>query len=384
MQFQYRAVDPRGERREGALEAPSREAALARLHGQGLVVWKLASSTSEEPELRLGGRDRARFFLQLSVMLESGLGLVRGLGVLARVEPPVGPVAACLQASIERGQRFSVAMGQLPECFTPTWVGLVRVGEETGALTQIMRRLAEHLELTEVRRGRLLSALIYPLCTLLGALGVSALMVFWMVPRFVGLVEPGGELPGPTRLLLWISQPTVFWGLVWLSLVGLGLAYLQRQRLLSWLWNAPLLGRWLKLGATAELCRSLALMLDAGLPLAQGLRLLRLGPQSTFLEAILRRLEERLRQGEELKVVFQGSGLSPFLVQLASIGAELGRLPPMLDQCARLLEEEAEGRLDSLMVLLEPMLVGFCGLVVGFVLMAAFLPAYGLLLEVGL
>lgn len=384
MQFQYRAVDPRGERREGALEAPSREAALARLHGQGLVVWKLASSASEEPELRLGGRDRARFFLQLSVMLESGLGLVRGLGVLARGEPPVGPVAACLQASIERGQRFSVSLGQLPECFTPTWVGLVRVGEETGALAQIMRRLSEHLERREYRRGRLLSALAYPCLTLLGALSVCALMVYWMVPRFVGLIEPGGELPGPTRLLLAVSQPGVFWGLVWLSLVAGGLAYLQRQRLLALLWRAPVLGRWLQLGATAELCRNLALMLDSGLPLAQGLKLLRMSPQSPFLELALQRLEERLRQGEELQAVFQGSGLSPFLVQLATIGAELGRLPPMLDRCAGLLEDEAEGRLDTLMVLLEPMLIGFCGLVVGFVLMAAFLPAYGLLLEVGL
>ncbi|MEW6283064.1 MAG: type II secretion system F family protein, partial [Candidatus Eremiobacterota bacterium] len=190
MQFVYRAADARGARHTGQLEAPSREQALQILENSGLVVWDL--TPSRPVDLRLNARERCRLFMELSMMLQCGIGLVRGLEVIGAGIP----VADHLATSLARGQRLSDAMQRVPACFAPGWVDMVRLGEECGGLAVLLARLADHLERQEQRRMRLLRALAYPAFTLLGATAAMALMVFVMLPRFVSLASGSGELPG--------------------------------------------------------------------------------------------------------------------------------------------------------------------------------------------
>ncbi len=370
MQFQYRAVSDRGEQRQGTVEAADEQAAVARLQKAGLVVWMVTPAGEPEP-LRLPTRERIELIASLGVMLQSGLTLARALGVLAETSR----VAAALLESISRGERFSVAMSKVEGCFPASWIGLVRLGEDSGSLVLVLARLAAAAERAEQHRRQLVKSLVYPAFTLLGTLATTGLMVFFLLPRFAALVgNPASPLP--TRALLWLARPGVATALAWVLVVAALILYVRRRRVLGWVTR---LGLWRK-AAWAGLCRNLALMLEAGMPLGQGLRLMRDSAPTSYERLVLSDMLVRVAQGQELPLLF-GEG-PPVLGHLVRAGVESGRLVFLLGRGADLLEDEVTGTLETTLLLLEPLLIGLCGLLVAFVMMGAFLPAYRMLLEV--
>lgn len=330
----------------------------------------------------------ALFTGRLACMLASGMPLVRALEVEAASGESSGPVAEALATQTGRGSSFSQSLSLFPQIFGPTYLSLVKVGEETGGLVSALESLAEHLNRQGRFFKRLSGALAYPLCVTAAVGLMLAFLLFYMVPRFAEMYAGNGaKLPGPTALVLFFSKP-VFWMplLVAVTLVVTVFLHLYRtpqgrRNLLDVCYQIPGLGR---LGALAVLGRtasSLGLMLAQGLTLTRALRIVR-SPSSgwTRLDQALEGTEKSLSESEDLAGAFAHQEIFPnLMVQMVQAGDETGRLSYFLNHYAMMVEEEVELGTETFLQLFEPVLMGVSGLLVAFIVLAAFLPIYHLL-----
>lgn len=391
--FSYRVVDPSG-RRFRSREAAADSATLRQaLEARGLLVLDMAAA---EP-VAIGSTGGFRFARQrqlleatgaLAALLAAGLPLARALGAAAGVAS--GAVAASLQAvreRVERGESLATALSHHQGLFPPLYTGLVRAGERSGDLAGAFSRLTAQLEREEALRSRLISASIYPL--LLATAGGIAVVVllFFVLPRFVELLQgAGATLPRSTALLLGISaglrHHVVLIAILCIGLVGLA-TWLRTSEVghrtgAAWLLRMPLIGGLRRHALAARFARLMSVLLGGGAPL-----LVALDETIDCIEDPIGRddalrIRSRVREGIKLHQAIDEGGLYPrVLTQLLAVGDESGRLEEFLCKAADLLEERTERFLQRLVALAEPAMIVCFGAVVGFVALALLQAIYG-------
>ncbi|MDE5831676.1 MAG: type II secretion system F family protein [Desulfovibrio sp.] len=400
-QFAYSCLDSRGKTRKGSIDAPSRQVAVSRLRAEGLTPYEVGLSggdagTSSVPfwKRRVEWRKRipktatAAMVRQLATLLKAGLPLDRALYVIysGDVKSPMSRVAASLHETILGGKDFAQALSMHPGVFSQTFVAMIRAAESSGALDLVMERLAGHLEQEVAMRRKVRSALAYPVFMLVVGLAVVIFLLSFVIPQVTRIfADMGRELPGPTRVLLAISDSfRVFWPLLLAGLVLIATLLWRvaksekgRRFIQAGLFRAPLIGDIYARSQQGNFSRTLGMLLKNGVPLLQSLRVARAASSSMLVNESVDAMIEGAQQGRELSAFMSDETIyTPIARQMVAAGEKSGRLAEMLLWVADDSDDWVGARLQSLASLLEPAMILVLGCLVGFVVIAIILPIF--------
>ena len=389
--FAYQAVDPTGKRHRGRAEAATPAALTRTLEDRGLLV--LEVDTDDSAQQGGYGFGRRREVLEvtraLAALLPAGMPLAQALGAASGVAS--GEVRDALQqvrARVERGDTLSASLAAHPRLFSPLYVGLVRAGERSGDVDSAFGRLADQLERDEQLRGKILSAAIYPLLlATVGSIAVTVLLMF-VLPRFVELLEgSGAALPRSTAFLLALSSALQrYWPALLLALGGLLAAgYWARstddgRRLWArMLLGIPLIRTLRQYALAARVARLTGVLLGGGAPLLAALddAIESIGDPVARDDVV--RIRTRVREGASLRqAIADGSLFPPLLAQLVAVGEEAGRLREFLLKAADIFEDRTERSTQRLATLAEPAMIVVFGIIVAFVALSLLQAIYGI------
>lgn len=405
--FEFLAVDGRGQQTGGRLTAPDRHHALQSLRRRGLTPIDLtaadgtapppassvtASAVSPGAGRRAFLRSRAirtddlhAFIQELTALLRAGLPLDRSLRVLADMQPhpALRDLQRTLLKDIKSGRSLSQAMAAHAPPFGPLYINMVRAGEVSGKLPEALGYLLEHLERSKALRSTLVSALIYPAILLLSAILSIALMLGFVVPQFKPLFEDlGDRLPVLTAAVVWLGDMLVEVGpqlLIAVLLLALALdrwwrtpaGRLQRERLTL---SIPLLGPLILRYQLARFIRTLGTLLINGVGLVPSLTIAKDGLTYDSLRNRLHPVPTAIKQGQRFtRAMADVQLLDPAELQLVALGEETGRLDAMLLELAQRQEHSVELQTRRLLTLLEPLLILGLGVVIALIIIAILL-----------
>jgi len=327
---------------------------------------------------------------QLATLVKAGMPLLRALRTVAdQLDPgPLREIFASVATDVEAGVKFSEALSHHPRMFPPFYVNMVRAGEVGGLLDEILKRLAELLEKQARLKERVKSALMYPAFVMIAAIGILLILMAFVVPTFLGMfTELGSTLPLPTRILVAVSTAVrTWWWVVAILCVGMVMlvkTFLQTpmgRRLTDHaMLRAPVIGSLVERLLISRFARTFGTLMTSGVPILSALETVRATVTNVVLEDALQEVERSLKVGESLARPMELSGVFPPLVtRMVALGEETGQLDRMLMQVADSYEEEVDVQLAGLTQLLEPLLIVFVGGVVGFIVIAMFLPLMSL------
>lgn len=400
MKFAYAAFDKSGKLVQGQLEASDVSVARETLRRQGLFASEIrqaGESDVSDSTRRAAGMGRGRrlknlalFSRQMHVLLASGTPIVQALGAIERQARHQGwrAVVQTLRKYVEEGQPLSQAMRQQPQHFDAVSCSLVAAGESSGNLPLMLERLAALSRKQLHLRSMVLSAMVYPCLLITVGVGVLALLLVFVLPRFATLFENlDAPLPPATRALLWISDTLgVWWWAAAITLGGGGAAVriwlnspTGRRSMDRLLLNLPRIGLIVRNLMTARLARMLGTLLDSRVPLLQSLQLTRESAANSCYADLLSRAEQAVSRGEPISAVLCESDLISACVQEAIRNGETtGQIGTPLLQMADFLDEEADLVIKALTSIIEPVILIFLGLVVGFIAISMFLPLFDL------
>lgn len=388
--FEWAAVDGGGRTVTGALEAADEALARRALERRRLAV--LTVSASERAPRPAGTRRDRLSQKGLSLMTRQLSTLVavapleealRTLAAQAE-KPSVRRILDGVHAGVLEGRRLSDAMAAQGPAFPPLYRAMVAAGEGSGSLPTILERLADHLEREAQIRGKILTALVYPIVLAVVAVAVIAALIVFVVPKVVEQFGSMGQtLPLLTRLIIGLSD--LMRGYGWIGLIlliagGFGLAAAMRRpatrlRMDAALLKAPVIGRLARDLHAARLARTLSTMLASGLPVMEGLLL----TAPTVTNRVQRRateaMAEAIREGGGLSTAMTRTGVfPPLLIYMASSGESSGRLEPMLEKAADYLEREFTTFTAVALSLLEPAIIVVMGGLVALIVLSILLP----------
>lgn len=327
---------------------------------------------------------------QLATLVKAGMPLLRTLRTVSdQLEPgALRQVFSMLASDVEAGVKLSEALARHPRVFPAFYVNMIRAGEVGGLLDEILTRLAELMEKQRRIRERVRSALMYPAFVMFAAISILAILMAFVVPTFLGMFsELGSALPLPTRVLVAVcTSIRQGWWLVALGAFGLftliqmGLRTPGGKRLTDRaLLHLPVFGSLVQRLLIARFARTFGTLLSSGVPILGALETVRATVTNAVLDDALQEVERSLKTGESLARPLELSGAFPPLVsRMVALGEETGQLDRMLVQLADSYEEEVEIQLSGLTQLLEPLLIVGVGGIVGFIVIAMFLPLLSL------
>ncbi|WP_408591857.1 type II secretion system F family protein [Novosphingobium sp.] len=401
--YAYQAVDPKGHERRGAIEAPGEAEAARRLAERRWHVLRLhrdltiAADAATFPisladrvrqrltARTLSARQLALFTRQLASLI-TVCPIEEALRTIARQteRPATRSILLAVHAGVVEGMPLAEAMRLHRASFPPIYCAMIAAGEHSGSLPAIAERMAELLERQAQIRGRVLAALAYPVALALVALAVVVALMIWVVPRVVEQFdESGRQLPWLTRAVIGLSRFVGAWG--WLLALGAvlaGAAFARglhkpafRQRVDAFVLRLPLAGRLIRDVHAAGLARTLAAMIEARLPLVDGLRLAARTVNNRVQAARLEAITRHIRAGAALSTAMREvSGFPPLLVYLAASGEAVGQFGPMLERAADYLDREFEAFSSTALALLEPAIIIVMGALVALIILSILLP----------
>lgn len=418
-QFSYRARRRSGEVVEGVLEVADRTAAVSQIERLGLfpvaVDGGKGAATAESAARRPGQKtnladllpaslraqmqqtrkpklqELATFTHQLANLLNSGMTLVMALSSMVHLESKGIPasVARDLKTEVTEGRSLSDAMSKQPRIFSDLYVNMVRSGEQSGSLVEVLRRMAAHFNRFAEVQSKFTSALIYPAMVV----GVGmCLVIFFMkviMPRFVEIFNGFGVvLPLPTRML--IKSSNLFQNYWWL-LIAIGILILVlvkrfqstamgKRKIDEWKMAAPVIGKVYKLNLYGQFCRTLGTLLHNGVPVLTALRITEQVMANVIIREATAKTRDAVTDGKTLAQPLAHCKIFPqLMVDLVRIGEETGDVPGALNNLADTYESELDTQLRVMTQLIEPVLIICMAVMVGFVLLSIFLPLFKLI-----
>jgi type IV pilus assembly protein PilC len=398
--YGYRAIDSAGEEQRGALPGSDPDSVAERVRRMGLrpIEVRRRALHLDHKEITIPGFGGKRadlialFSRQFATMTDAGTPILRCLRVLENQANsrsktrPFGAALAMVRTDIENGDQLSVALARQQDWFSEFYVSMVRAGEMSGSLAAVMNRLADATEQSSRLRKRIKSAMAYP--TAVGgliALTVVAMLTF-LIPTFTNIFEDlEGELPLPTKVVIRVSD--IFTG--WFPVVAgggvVGLWLLRRWRRtpaggMAWdqfRLRLPVFGNLIRLASLARFSRSLAVLVDTGVPLVAGLRTAATTANNRVVAAAAEHAADLVRSGRRLSDALGNHDIfTDMVIQMIAVGEETGALDAMLDKVADMYEVQVNSTVDSLTSLLEPLLIVVMGVVVGGILLSVYLPMF--------
>jgi type IV pilus assembly protein PilC len=397
--YAYKVRDREGKMLGGTLEAENEEAVVSRLRQLGYAPISIEPEKGAglKTEVRLPGtgrvklKDLAVFSRQFATMINSGLSLLRALTILGEQTSNrrLGEVIVQVRAEVEKGTSLSAALARHPKVFNRLYISMVRAGEIGGFLDQVLVKVAETFEKEVALRGKIRSAMTYPVVVFIMVIGIVGAMLLFIVPTFESLYESlGGTLPLPTRMLMGASDLLRrFFLLVLLAAVGVVFAFRR--------WKATERGRYqwdrfkLKVkvfgplfhkSALSRFSRTLATLIRSGVPILQALEIVGETVNNMVISRAVRDVQDSVREGESLATPLSKHAAFPaMVVQMMAVGEETGALDTMLSKVADFYDQEVEAAVASLTSMIEPILIAVMGAAVGGMVVALYLPLFNII-----
>lgn len=397
-EFIYKARDPRGQTISGAMEAESEQLVRTRLREKNYIVTSVSVKAKgfDIKEMtasfqKVKAKSLTVFSRQFSTMVGAGLSLVRALDILERQadDRKLKEVVGDVRHRVEGGSSLADAFGAHPKVFNDLYVNLTRAGEVGGVLDETLARIAEFLEKDQALRSKVKSAMTYPTIIFVFACLICTFLIVFVIPTFKTMFEGvNSQMPAMTMVLIHISDSVrKFWFVYIPLMVGLIIVFKQYTNTprgkLQWhtiLLRLPVFGMLNKKVTVSRFARTLGTLLSSGVPVMQALEVVSKASGNKVVEKSLESVRNSIREGESISVPMEKSGLFPPMVtQMIAVGEETGSLDSMLKKISDFYDMEVEATLDSLTAMLEPLLMVFMGGMVGFIVIAMFLPLFTLI-----
>jgi type II secretory pathway component PulF len=395
MAFQYVALTPDGQRRTGRIEAETRPEALARIRDLGQQPVQLRVEAAEAPATaparhgrRITAGDIAALMRQLADLILAGLTLDRSFSVLAEQAENVAlrSLLEEVQTEVRGGSALSQALERQPRYFPAMVVNMIRAGELSGQLGEVLERLAQFAEREQQRRAQIISAMVYPGVLLTVAVCTLVFLLTFVVPRLSGVfADQGVALPLPTRILLAITGAlTSGWWAILGGIAALWVGFLAYRRTEAGAYQLDrlvlrlaVIGKVWRKVVVARFARALGTLVAGGVPILQALQVAGQAAANRTLIRAAGELEERVKGGETISLAMRATGqFPPVLIHMTAVGEETGDLPRVLLRVAETLDGESEIAMKRLTTLIEPLIVVLMGGFVGFVVLSILLPVF--------
>ncbi len=397
--FAWKGKNRTGQVQEGVLLADNRESAAAALRRQQIQVMSIKERGREIPFLpklpgRVSAKNLAIFTRQFSVMLDAGLPLVQCLEILGNQEEnrTFRESINTTRTDVESGSSLAEAMRKHPKAFDNLYVNMIAAGEAGGILDVILQRLSTYIEKIVKLRAQVLSALTYPAAIIIIAALVVFIIMWRVIPVFAQMFAGlGGELPFLTRVVIgssnFIGRYVVF------IFMGIGAlifflrryhkTYHGRRHLDGLLLKIPVIGMLLLKIAVARFCRTLATLTSSGVPILDGLEITAKTSGNAIVEDAIMSVRKSVEEGKTISEPQQQTKIFPAMVcQMIHVGEQTGALDQMLSKIADFYEDEVDVAVESLMKLLEPVMIAVLGAVIGTIVTAMYLPMYSILQKI--
>ena len=404
--FAYEAMDSSGLEVKDTIEAPSEAEAQTMIREKGFYVTKIREKDRKKKDPKKGaakgaaakgggGRKKAftiggvkpkllcQFTRQLSTLQDAGLPVLRSLRILEGQNKP-GALKNALMDVIE-----DIEGGNTPKAFDNLYVNMVKAGEAGGALEVILQRLAEFKEKAQSLKRKITGAMIYPGAVISVAVVIVSFIMLFIIPKFKEIfIGFGVELPAPTMLLIGCSDWMMsYWYMLFIGPIGfvLFVKIVKKNKtgayVMDWLsLRIPLIGKILHIGTIARVTRTLGTLISSGVPILEALLISRDTAGNAVFVRAFDNIYSAIREGETIAVPLKESRIvDDLVVNMVDVGEETGALDDMLYKVADVYDEEVEVRVESLVSLLEPIMVVVLGLIVGFIVIALFMPLIKLL-----
>jgi type IV pilus assembly protein PilC len=397
--FEYAVRDRTGKVVKGRIEASNATAVANRLRAMGMAPISITevSTSGLQKEIKIPGlsdriklKDLAVMSRQLATMISAGLSLLRALSILAdqTENPALARVLAQVRSEVEAGAALSAALGKHKQVFPPLMVNMIKAGEVGGFLDQVLESIAANFEAEVALRGKIKSAMTYPIVVFVIAILAVIGMLLFIVPVFANLFSDlGGELPFLTQILVTLSD------ILKISILPLIIALIAfaawwgknknsppvRDKVDPLKLKAPVFGPLAQKIAISRFTRNFGTMIHAGVPILQALDIVAATSGNVVIERAVRAVQESVRTGQSLSgPLAQHPVFPPMVVQMMAVGEDTGALDAMLGKIADFYDQEVEATTESLTSLIEPLMIAVLGGIVGFMVIALYMPIFGI------
>lgn len=388
-----------GSTTEGTIEAADQRSAMDELRKQKLVPIEVNEASRDFAQIfaninpfkpSVSSKELVLFSRQLSTLVSAGVPLVQGLSILEeQVESKLFKgIVHQIREDIEAGQSITDALRKHPAAFEELYVSMIKAGEVGGILDVILERLSAYLEATEVLKGKVKGAMMYPLvvCTIAGS--VTLFLIIGVIPTFKTIFEGfGAELPFVTQFMIDLSDflRNYFYVVIaipfvlFFSIKQYGKTEGGQRNIDAFLLKLPVFGMLLRKVAVAKFTRTLSTLIKSGVPILQALETVAKTAGNKVIEIAVMTARESVKEGERIATPLRKSGVfPPMVIQMIAIGEETGNLDAMLAKIADFYDQEVDTAVKGLTSMIEPIIIVLMGLVIGFIVIAMFLPMFEL------
>lgn len=382
-----------GEEKQGEMEAADVDAVNARLRSMGMAPVQVKKKPAEI-NIKIPGiggptkKDLVVFTRQFSTMIDAGLPIVQALDILATQMDNLEfrAILKKIKDKVEQGTTFAEALADHPKVFDTLYVQLVKAGELGGILDTILSRLAGYIEKAEKLKSKVKGAMVYPSVVLIVAVGCVAILLLFVTPVFEKMFKDfGGTMPGPTQLVIDLSHLAqdialyVVGGLIVFAIAFARALRTEKGKATfdKFILQVPIVGPLLRKVAVARFTRTLGTMLSSGVPILDALEVTAKSAGNAVVEKAVFYTRDRISEGKTIAhPLAETKVFPPMVVQMIGVGEATGAMDAMLNKIADFYDEEVDAAVAALTSVIEPILMVFLGGIVGFFMIAMYMPIF--------
>ena len=393
--YAWKGKNRMGKTQEGTLTADSKDAVIALLRRQQIMVAAVTEKGKEIAIPKFGGgvkqKEIAIFTRQFSVMIDAGLPLVQCLEILGGQQKNrvFQKVLFQVRQDVESGMTLADSLRKHPKVFNDLFCNMIAAGESGGILDTILQRLSTYIEKRVKLQSAVRSAMIYPTAVITIAVGVVVIILWKVIPTFAMLFQGlGATLPLPTRITIAASR---FLGrFMPVLVIGFAAAafflhryyqtYKGRRQIDGFVLKMPVMGDLMRKIAVARFCRTLGTLIQSGVPILEGLEITARTAGNSIVEDAIMATRKSIEEGKTIAGPLEETTVFPsMVVQMISVGEQTGALDTMLSKIADFYEDEVDEAVANLMALLEPILILFLGVMIGGIVISMYMPMFSLI-----
>ena len=396
MLFQYRAVDEKGVKREGEIDASDKNIAISGLQHRGLIVVSIKDAKEKKSIFkasffeRIPKKDVVILSRQIATLFEAQVSALKAFTMLAASSENrlLAIVLTQITDDLQAGFSISQALARHPDVFSQFYINMVKAGEETGKLNQTFAHLADYLDRQYALTSKTRNALIYPIFVIITFFVVMGLMFVIVIPKLSVIIAESGQTPPVyTQIVIWLSDFFLHYGflvIIFLILLGIwlwrlsttesGKQYLDRMRL-----STPAIGTLYQKLFLSRIADNMDTMLTSGIPIIRAIDITAEVVDSNIYRRVLKETAEGVKSGLSLSSALERHPEMPvIMVQMVKVGEESGSLGAILKTLADFYKREVDNAVDTLVGLIEPAMIVVLGLGVGILLVSILLPIYNI------
>ena len=416
VEFAYKARTSSGRIVQGRLTSASQRSARNDLANRGLRTLSIKATTADGPtkssgsffsrdskgnlKIRLGSqlpttKEMAVFSKQFSLMIENGIPLMQCLRLLGSQQQKADfkAIIEKVSSDVEKGSNLSDALEPHNRVFEELYVALIRAGEKSGHLDKILRQLVTYIEKSAKIKSQIRSAMTYPTIIILVAISVITLLLVWVVPSFAKqFSDSGQELPGLTLFVVNLSNALINYWMFFLAGISGAIAGINygiktdsgRKLFDTYVLKAPIIGDVMLKIAISRFCSTMGTMLSSGVSILESLTICAASSGNKAIEKMIHTIKDEISRGKTFHDPMESSGIFPVMVSsMVAVGEQTGTLDVTLDKISDIYDDEVDSAIETMTSMIEPILIVVIGGVVGFIVIAMYLPIFSLANTVG-